>query len=73
VPFTPRSGLYQAISCTYGSLDLPANTVELTSILNGDIATVSFLANYDNAATTDLATSALTASTSVVVTGCYVV
>jgi hypothetical protein len=73
VPFTPRSGLYQAISCTYGSLDLPANTVELTSILNGDIATISFVVNYDNATVTDLATSALTASTTVTLSGCYVV
>jgi hypothetical protein len=73
VPFTPRSGLYQAISCIYASLDLPADTVQLSALVNGDIATASFNACYDNAATTDLTTSALTASTAVTVTGCYVV
>ena len=73
LPFAGRSGLYQSMSIEYSNLDLPAGTITVTPGANGDIGRIQFIVCFDNAAVAGINTSALTATTNIIVSGSYLV
>ena len=65
------SDYYSNVPVTYANLDLPAGTIDLCGQIRGTTSYIQFFASVDNGAGSALACSALSATTTIQVSGSY--